>query len=78
MPSPSEAQANSGVAATSGRAPTCWPCASTTATRPSAPSRELGVRVVRSDATLSVIDPADTGGVQIALTDTLLPGDPRR
>jgi hypothetical protein len=39
--------------------------------------RELGVRVLRSDGTLSVVDPADTGGVQVALTDTLLPGDPR-
>jgi hypothetical protein len=38
---------------------------------------ELGVRIVRSDALLTVIDPADTGGVQIALTDALLPGDPR-
>ncbi len=38
----------------------------------------LGVRVLRSDAVLTVIDPADTGGVQIALTDRLLPGDPRR
>ncbi len=38
----------------------------------------LGVRVLRSDAMLSVIDPADSGGVQIALTDALLPGDPRR
>ncbi len=38
---------------------------------------ERGVRVVRSDAELTVIDPADTGGVQIALTDRLLPGDPR-
>ena len=37
----------------------------------------LGVRVLRSDAMLTVIDPADTGGVQIALTDRLLPGDPR-
>ena len=34
--------------------------------------------VLRSDAMLSVVDPADTGGVQIALTDALLPGDPRR
>jgi hypothetical protein len=39
---------------------------------------ELGVRVLRSDVTLTVVDPADTGGVQIALTDRLLPGDPRR
>ena len=39
---------------------------------------ELGVRILRSDAMLSVVDPADTGGVQIALTDALLPGDPRR
>ena len=38
----------------------------------------LGVRVLRSDALLSVIDPADTGGVQVALADALLPGDPRR
>jgi catechol 2,3-dioxygenase-like lactoylglutathione lyase family enzyme len=39
--------------------------------------RELGVRIVRSDATMSVVDLAATGGVQIALTDALLPGDPR-
>jgi catechol 2,3-dioxygenase-like lactoylglutathione lyase family enzyme len=39
---------------------------------------ELGVRVLRSDTLLTVVDPADTGGVQIALTDRLLPGDPRR
>ena len=38
----------------------------------------LGVRVLRSDDALTVIDPADTGGVQIALTNRLLPGDPRR
>jgi hypothetical protein len=38
---------------------------------------ELGVRILRSDETLGVVDPTDTGGVQIALTDTLLPGDPR-
>jgi catechol 2,3-dioxygenase-like lactoylglutathione lyase family enzyme len=39
---------------------------------------ELGAGVVCSDASVTVIDPADTGGVQIALTDGLLPGDPRR
>jgi hypothetical protein len=39
---------------------------------------ERGVRVLRSDALLTVVDPADTGGVQIALADQLLPGDPRR
>ena len=37
---------------------------------------ELGVRVLRTDATLSVVDPADTGGVQIALTDTPPPRRP--
>jgi hypothetical protein len=39
---------------------------------------ELGARVLRSDAMLTIVDPADTGGVQIALSDRLLPGDPRR
>jgi catechol 2,3-dioxygenase-like lactoylglutathione lyase family enzyme len=37
-----------------------------------------GVRVVRSDTELTVVEPADTGGVPIALTERLLPGDPRR
>jgi hypothetical protein len=36
-----------------------------------------GVGAVRSDAELVVLDPAATGGVQIALTGSLLPGDPR-
>lgn len=36
-----------------------------------------GVAVVRSDADLVVLDPAATGGVQVALTGSLLPGDPR-
>jgi hypothetical protein len=28
-------------------------------------------------ADLAVLDPAATGGVQVALTEALLPGDPR-
>ncbi len=36
-----------------------------------------GVAVVRSDADLVVLDPAAAGGVQVALTGSLLPGDPR-
>ena len=36
-----------------------------------------GVGLVRSDADLVVVDPAATGGVQVALTGRLLPGDPR-
>ena len=36
-----------------------------------------GVAAVRADADLVVLDPAATGGVQVALTGSLLPGDPR-
>jgi catechol 2,3-dioxygenase-like lactoylglutathione lyase family enzyme len=36
-----------------------------------------GVAAVRADADLVVLDPAATGGVQVALTRSLLPGDPR-
>jgi hypothetical protein len=36
-----------------------------------------GVAAVRTDADLVVLDPAATGGVQVALTGSLLPGDPR-
>jgi len=36
-----------------------------------------GIAAVRRDADLVVLDPAATGGVQIALTGSLLPGDPR-
>jgi len=41
--------------------------------------RNAGTNVVRADADtrLIVLDPAATGGVQVALTDRLLPGDPR-
>ncbi len=38
---------------------------------------KAGVAAVRSDADLVVLDPAATGGVQVALTASLLPGDPR-
>ena len=38
---------------------------------------EHGFRVVRRTANMTVIDPASTGGVQIALVDALLPNDPR-
>lgn len=34
--------------------------------------------IVRSGPTMVVLDPATTGGVQIAIVDRLLPGDPRR
>ena len=36
-----------------------------------------GIAAVRREADLVVLDPAATGGVQIALTGSLLPGDPR-
>ena len=36
-----------------------------------------GITIVRWGGDLVVLDPAATGGVQIALTDALLPGDPR-
>ena len=36
-----------------------------------------GVAAVRTDPDLVVLDPAATGGVQVALTGSLLPGDPR-
>lgn len=38
---------------------------------------EAGFGTVRRDDSIVVIDPATTGGVEIALVDTLLPGDPR-
>jgi catechol 2,3-dioxygenase-like lactoylglutathione lyase family enzyme len=38
---------------------------------------DAGVAPVRTAHDLIVLDPAVTGGVQTALTDTLLPGDPR-
>ena len=36
-----------------------------------------GIPTVRQEADLVVLDPAASGGVQIALTGSLLPGDPR-
>ncbi len=36
-----------------------------------------GITMVRREADLVVLDPAATGGVQVALTGSLLPGDPR-
>jgi hypothetical protein len=36
-----------------------------------------GIAAVRRDADLVVLDPAATGGIQVALTGSLLPGDPR-
>jgi Glyoxalase/Bleomycin resistance protein/Dioxygenase superfamily len=36
-----------------------------------------GVSALRNQPDLAVLDPAATGGVQVALTDRLLPGDPR-
>jgi hypothetical protein len=36
-----------------------------------------GISLVRREADLVVLDPAATGGVQVALTGSLLPGDPR-
>jgi hypothetical protein len=38
---------------------------------------EAGVAVHRRDAGILVLDPAATGDVQVAIVDTLLPGDPR-
>jgi catechol 2,3-dioxygenase-like lactoylglutathione lyase family enzyme len=37
-----------------------------------------GITIVHWEGGLVVLDPAATGGVQIALTASLLPGDPRR
>jgi hypothetical protein len=36
-----------------------------------------GITIVRWDGGLVVLDPAATGGIQVALTGALLPGDPR-
>ena len=36
-----------------------------------------GITIVRREGGLVVLDPAATGGVQLALTGALLPGDPR-
>ena len=38
---------------------------------------EAGVTLVRADDSTIVIDPTATGSIQIALIDSLLPGDPR-
>jgi catechol 2,3-dioxygenase-like lactoylglutathione lyase family enzyme len=38
---------------------------------------DAGVPLVRADDSIVVIDPAATGGVQTAIVDRLLPGDPR-
>jgi hypothetical protein len=38
---------------------------------------EVGVHVVRADRDIVVLDPASTGGIQLALVGQLLPGDPR-
>jgi hypothetical protein len=42
-----------------------------------AATARAGVAAVRRDPDLVVLDPAATGGVQVALTGDLLPGDPR-
>ncbi len=39
--------------------------------------RAAGVELVRMDPQVVIVDPAATAGVQVALTDRLLPGDPR-
>ncbi len=39
--------------------------------------QDAGVPTVRADHSLVVVDPAATGGVQLALCDRLLPSDPR-
>jgi hypothetical protein len=39
--------------------------------------REEDVRIARADEDMVVIDPGETGGVEVALADRLLPGDPR-
>jgi catechol 2,3-dioxygenase-like lactoylglutathione lyase family enzyme len=39
--------------------------------------QRAGITIVRWEGGLVVLDPAATGGVQIALTGSLLPGDPR-
>ena len=40
-------------------------------------AHRAGITIVRWAADLVVLDPAATGGVQVALTGSLLPGDPR-
>ncbi|MGE0305781.1 MAG: VOC family protein [Acidimicrobiia bacterium] len=37
-----------------------------------------GIRVVRRDEDVIVLDPSDTGGVAVALCESLPPGDPRQ
>ena len=37
-----------------------------------------GVRVLRDAAGALVLDPDTTGGIEVAVVDQLLPGDPRR
>ena len=66
-----------GGAPTSGRAPTCWRCGWTTWRRRPRRRPAPGWRRCGRDADLVVLDPAATGGVQVALTGSLLPGDPR-
>jgi catechol 2,3-dioxygenase-like lactoylglutathione lyase family enzyme len=39
--------------------------------------RGVGIPVIRHDAGTAVLDPAATGGIAIALVESLLPGDPR-
>ena len=39
--------------------------------------QDAHIGTVRADAELAVLDPAATAGFAIALTETLLPGDPR-
>ena len=45
--------------------------------RAAATLRAAGVGIVRQEPDLVVLEPAATGGVEVALVDRLLPGDPR-
>ena len=57
-----------GAAPTSGRAPTCWRCAWTTSVRRPTHCTGPASRSCAGRRDLVVLDPAATGGVQVALT----------
>ena len=59
----------------SGRVPISWPSASEDLGAATDTLHAAGITIVRWAGGLVVLDPAATGGVQIALTGTLLPGD---
>ena len=74
---PGTTAARCGVAPTSGRAPTCWRCSVDDLGAATDALHRAGITIVRWEGDLVVLDPAATGGVQVALTGSLLPGDPR-